>query len=112
MKRDSKLYLKDIIDSISSINEFIKGYDKSSFCDDDKTVSAVIRKLEIIGEAVKNLPNEILINNPDLPWSSMAKMRDRLVHGYFDTDPFIIWETITEDLKGLSEKIIKIFNDL
>ena len=78
---------------------------------DDKTISAVIRKLEIIGEAVKNLPVEIITNNPEIPWSFMAKMRDKLIHGYFDSDPDIIWNTIKNDLIGLSDKIKKLYNE-
>jgi uncharacterized protein with HEPN domain len=54
-----------------------------------------------MGEAVKNLPEDIIIENPEIPWSYMKKMRDRLSHGYFDTDPEIIWETINVNLKDI-----------
>lgn len=108
MKRDAVLFLQDIIEAVESIFDFIKGYDYNSFIQDDKTFSAVIRKFEIIGEAVKNLPEDIITNNPGLPWSYMTKMRDRLTHGYFDTDPEIIWETINTNLKDIPPGIKKI----
>mgnify|MGYP001546034426 CR=1 FL=1 len=112
MKRDISLYLHDIINAIMSIYNFIEGIDLSGFIKDDKTQSVVIRKFEIIGEAVKNLPHEILLNNPQLPWSYMTKMRDTLIHGSFDTDPEIIWETIHQDLNDIVPKVEKIIEDL
>ncbi len=108
MKRDTLLFLQDIVKAVESIFDFIAGYDYNSFTGDDKTFSAVIRKFEIMGEAVKNLPDDIINNNPEIPWSYMKKMRDRLSHGYFDTDPEIIWETINTNLKEIPPVIKKI----
>ena len=86
MKREYLFFLKDILDAIEKIEEFVGNMGFDEFTKDDKTVSAVIRKLEIIGEATKYLPAELRRKYPDLPWSSMAKLRDRLIHGYFVVD--------------------------
>ena len=76
--RDYKLYLKDILAAIDSIEQFVAGMDLEAFRADDKTTSAVMRKLEIIGEATKQIPDEIRRNHPDIPWKEMAAMRDKL----------------------------------
>lgn len=112
MKRDATLFLQDIIDSIESIFAFIEGYNYEKFRNDDKTQSAVIRKIEIISEAEKNIPGNILTDYPDIEWSYMAKMRDRLIHGYFDSDPEIIWKTVHTNLPEIPPKIANIINKL
>ena len=81
--RDYTLYLKDILAAIESIEDFIAGMDLDTFQIDDKTTSAVMRKLEIIGEAVKQIPDEIRQNHSQVPWKEMAGMRDKLIHFYF-----------------------------
>ncbi|MCA9872990.1 MAG: DUF86 domain-containing protein [Anaerolineales bacterium] len=98
MKRDYKLYLQDILAAIESIESFVAGMDGEAFRNDDKTSSAVIRKLEIIGEATKQLPAELRQKYPDAPWKEMAGMRDRLIHFYFGVTYRLIWRTIQEDL--------------
>lgn len=101
MKRDYKLYLKDMLDSIEKIEEFTSGMDYEKFKKDDKTSSAVARKLEIIGEASKNIPKEIEKTCRDIPWGDMAKMRDKIIHFYFGLDYEIIWRVIKERLPAL-----------
>lgn len=111
MIRKQSLYLSDIKNAIEAINTFTTGMSFESFKTDDKTVSAVIRKIEIIGEAAKSIKSEISVSNPGIPWSIMARMRDKLIHGYFGIDLDIIWKTVREDLPtilpmitGLCEK--------
>jgi len=112
MKRDYKLFVKDILNAIEKIEEFVADMSFEEFKNDDKTVSAVVRKLEIIGEATKNLPEIIKEKYPDIPWSSMAKMRDRLIHGYFVVDHEIIWKVTKEELPELKPKLKKIHDEI
>lgn len=98
MKRKSSFYIKDILDAIDKIEQFTSGMDYLGFANDDKTSSAVIRKIEVIGEAVKQLSSEIKERHPEIPWSSMAKARDKIIHFYHGVDYEIIWQIITEDL--------------
>ncbi len=80
MKRKSSLYIKDIIDAITKIGEFIEGMDFAKFIQDDKTTSAVVRKIEIIREAAKQLPKEVRERFAEILWSAMAKTRDKIIH--------------------------------
>ena len=105
MNRDYRLFIKDIVDAIESIEKFVVGMDFEEFKNDDKTVSAVVRKLEIIGEATKNIPDEIKEKYPKLPWKEMAKIRDKLIHGYFSVDFEIIWKVVREELPLLKPEI-------
>ena len=108
MNRDYKLFIKDIVDAIESIEKFVAGMNFEEFKNDDKTVSAVVRKLEIIGEATKNIPDEIKEKYLMLPWKEMAKIRDKLIHGYFSVDFEIVWKVVKEELPLLKPKIEEI----
>ena len=106
--RDYTLYLKDILGAIESIESFIAGMDLESFQTDDKTTSAVMRKLEIIGEAVKQIPDEIRQKHANIPWKEMAGMRDKLIHFYFGVDYHLVWKAITERLPQVKQEIQKV----
>jgi uncharacterized protein with HEPN domain len=99
--RDILLYVRDILNAIESIESFITGMEYEAFSSDDKTVSAVIRKLEVIGEAVKQLPDDFRTEYPDIPWKQIAGMRDKLIHFYFGVDPLIVWQTVKNRLPEL-----------
>jgi uncharacterized protein with HEPN domain len=105
--RDYTLYLKDILAAIDAIEAFVAGMSFKAFQADDKTVSAVIRKLEIIGEAAKQIPDEKRRDYPTIPWKEMAGMRDKLIHFYFGADYELVWKTITERLPRLKSDIRK-----
>ena len=94
--RNYRLYLQDIFTASVDAQEFIEGMNFEAFAADKKTIAAVIRQIEIIGEATKNVPAAIRQTYPQVPWSDMARMRDKLIHGYFDVDISIVWETVTD----------------
>jgi len=96
--RSYRLYLEDILESIDRIELFVENMDFEAFKADDKTSSAVIRKLEIIGEAVKGVPEDIRQSHPHVPWKEMAGMRDKLIHFYFGVDHQLVWGTIKKRL--------------
>ncbi len=109
MNRKYLLFIKDMLDAIDRILEFVEGMDFRAFAADDKTMSAVLRKIEIIGEASKNIPAEVKQKYVTVPWSRLAKMRDRLIHGYFAIDEEIIWKVVSMELPELRREIVKVY---
>lgn len=104
-KRDPKLYLQDIEDSIAKIEAYAADFDFDEFCQDRKTIDAIVRNLEIMGEAVKNLPEEIKSKNPDIPWGEVIGMRNKATREYWGIDEEILWKTIKEDLPDFKKQI-------
>ena len=109
---DFKIFLNDILEAITSIEEFIGSKKYNEFVKDDKTSSAVLRKLEIIGEAVKHIPNEIRDEYPQIPWKSVAGLKDKLIHGYFTVDYKLVWGVIENRLPELKLIIIQIIKEI
>lgn len=106
--RNSRLYLEDILAAIECIEVFIGDMGLETFKADDKTSSAVIRKLEIIGEAAKRVPDELRQIHPQIPWKEMAGMRDKLIHFYFGVDYELVWGTIKRRLPEVKQWIKEI----
>ncbi len=111
-ERDVKLFLCDILEAISKIEKFVEGMDYDSFVQDEKTRDAVVRNLEIIGEAAKNLPDEFKKEHSGIPWKAMAGMRDKLIHAYFGVSVSIVWETVKNDLPALKRQVKHLLDEL
>ena len=110
MRHDPKAYIKYILESIMLIQEYTRQVSKQQFLKRTYLQDAVIRRLEIIGEAVKSLPPDFKDRHNDIPWQKIAGMRDVLIHEYFGVDLNLTWEVIKEDLpllKGKLEEVLR-----
>ena len=105
-------FLQDILEAIQSIEKFIAGLDFAEFERDEKTIYAVSKALEIIGEAVKHIPDSLRKQYPEIPWKAVAGMRDKLVHEYWGTDVTVLWKTTQKSIPILKPVIIKMIADL
>jgi|SRR3989338_8307942 len=112
MKRDLKLFIRDIISSMGDIEEFLGDMALEQLKNDNKTSSAIIRKFEIIGEAAKHIPNEIKDKHQDISWKSIAGMRDRLIHAYFGIDYNLVWSAIKTEIPKLKPKMKELLSAL
>ncbi len=111
-ERKQLLYLFDIKDSIDAIFEFVKDLDFNDFMNDRKTRSAVIREFEVIGEAVKNLPDDIKNEYNEIQWRDIVDFRNLLTHQYFGIDFEIVWNTIKNDLPLLNKTVKTIISKI
>ncbi|MFO7680316.1 MAG: DUF86 domain-containing protein [Chloroflexota bacterium] len=105
-------YLEDILQAAIKTQEFIQGIAYKEFLDDEKTIFAVVRALEIVGEATKKLPGEFRQTYPDMPWRSMAGMRNKLIHDYASVEPLVVWKTVKNDVPDLIPGIKTIISEL
>ena len=105
MPRDYKVYLEDIVEAIRKIQFFTTGLSIQTFPSDVKTFDAVIRNLEIVGEAIKRVPEEIRLRYPDVEWRKIAGLRDILANEYFGIDIEIIWDVIHNKFQVLEKQI-------
>ena len=108
MKKDGKIFLTHILDSIKLIEEYIKGRSKPDFLKSKQLQDSVIRRIEIIGEAIKNIPLDIKKNYNQIPWKEITGMRDILIHQYFGVDLDLTWQVIVKDLPRLKSQILDI----
>jgi uncharacterized protein with HEPN domain len=101
-------YLRDMIQMMDKIEAFTQGLEFKEFASDDRTYLAVVRAIEVIGEAAKNIPATVTHRYPDVPWKKMAAMRDRLIHAYFGTDARVVWETASNLIPALKHQIVRV----
>jgi len=111
-QRDVRLYLTDLLDAMGKIEGYVQNMSLEKFLKDDRTKDAVLRNMEVIGEAAKNLPGEVKDRYNDVDWKAAAGMRNKLIHEYFGVSFSIVWETIKNDLPGLRDEVAKILKEI
>lgn len=108
MKRDINVYIEDILECIFKIEEYTKAITKTDFLKNTQIQDSIFRRLEIIGEAVKNIPQGFKQKYPEIPWKKIAGMRDILIHEYSGVNLERIWKVVQDDIFDLKDKILKI----
>ncbi|MBU1954125.1 DUF86 domain-containing protein [Patescibacteria group bacterium] len=108
MKKDPEIFIEHILESIAFIEQYIEPHDQKAFFANQQIQDSVLRRLEIIGEAVKNLPASFKKKFNDIAWKKIAGMRDILIHDYFGVDILQVWNTVRKDLPELKKKLKKI----
>jgi uncharacterized protein with HEPN domain len=105
-------YLRDIVDAIDKIERFTAGMSFADFVADDKTSFAVLRALEIIGEAAKKVPDSVRSRYSEVPWREMTGLRDKLIHEYFGVNLEVVWKTLQEDLPPVKPAVGRIVSQV
>ena len=108
MSRDYRLYLDDMLIALEKVLRFTQGVDLAHFVDDERTFDAVVRNLEIIGEAAKHIPAAVQARYPDVEWRSIAGLRDIVAHEYFGIDEDILWDIIIHQVPALLTRVRQI----
>jgi uncharacterized protein with HEPN domain len=112
MTRDMRLYIDDILDSITKIEKYTKDINENDFLTDTQIQDSVLRRLEIMGEAVKSIPDDFRNKYPQIPWKRIAGLRDILIHEYFGVNLRRTWNMVKQDIFDLKQKLLKVKKDL
>lgn len=112
MSRNISVYIRDILQNMCDAEEFIQGMDYEQFVTDKKTLNAVLRSIEVMGEATKHVPNDLRTRYPAVPWKEMAGMRDKLIHEYAGVDVETVWLVIRDRIPAIRPMIEKVLQDL
>jgi uncharacterized protein with HEPN domain len=111
-RRQIEDYLQDILETIAAAQQFTMGMSFEDFEADQKTVFAVTRAIEIVGEATKNIPPNLRESYPQIPWKSITGMRDKVIHHYFGINIQVLWDTVQQDFPTLEPVIAQILKEL
>lgn len=112
MPRDCRAYFRDILEAIRKIKRYTENINFEEFADNELIQDGVVRNLEIIGEAVKNIPEDVKRDNPDVEWRKIAELRDILIHAYFGIDVEVVWDIVKNKVPKLKEKVENILSKL
>ena len=110
-KRDWKLFIEDILECIGKIEKYIEDMEFGDFESDSKTIDAVVRNLEVIGEASRNIPENMKAKYPDVYWKGVVGLRNRIIHEYFGVDVKIVWHIIKEEVPTLRKQIDEVLKN-
>jgi uncharacterized protein with HEPN domain len=105
MQRDPEVYVQDMLDAIRAVRDYTAGMDRASFESDRRTVDAVVRNLEVLGEAAKSVPDDVRARHASIEWRKIAGLRDVIIHRYFAVDLTIVWQVVTEKLRPLEREL-------
>jgi uncharacterized protein with HEPN domain len=111
MSKNSKIFFEHILENIGYIEQDVAGIKKETFFEDRRIQQLIIRSLEVIGEAITNIPEETRDNYPEIPWRDIMDMRNKLIHEYFGIDDEVVWKTVKENIPALKEQVEKILKD-
>src|SRR5690349_19288731 len=107
-RREPRLLIEDMLAAMRKIDRYTSEMDQDMFRKDEKTVDAVVRNLEVLGEAARHLPENFVARHPDVPWRQVTGLRNRIVHDYFGLDLDIVWQAIRHDLPRLKARLEKV----
>ena len=112
MKKDPLIFIEHILENIDKIKAFSKNISKEALFKNELKQYAIIRVIEVIGEAVKHIPDSLKKKYPEVPWKEIAGTRDKMIHHYFGIDLEIVWDIINQDIPKLKKQILEILKDL